>query len=57
MTGEYSINKELNHVYQDIDRIRLVWENGELVGWYRPDGGLDEDEPDGYAVMAKDMLE
>lgn len=23
--------------YIEIDKIRLVYEDGELVGWYRPD--------------------
>lgn len=24
--------------YIEIDKIRLVYEDGELVGWYRPEG-------------------
>jgi hypothetical protein len=24
--------------YIEIDRIRLIYEDGELVGWYSPDG-------------------
>lgn len=31
---------EVEHIYEDIDQIRLVKEDGELVGWYRP--GMEE---------------
>ena len=31
-------NEELNHYYIDIDGIRLVFEDGQLIGWYRPWG-------------------
>lgn len=29
-------NEETNHYYVDLDGIRLVFEDGKLVGWYRP---------------------
>lgn len=29
-------NEETNHYYVDLDQIRLVFEDGKLVGWYRP---------------------
>lgn len=28
--------------YIEIDGIRLIYEEGELVGWYSPNGGVDE---------------
>ena len=28
---------EERHDYRDIDQIRLVFEEGSLIGWYRPD--------------------
>lgn len=34
--AEKAWSGEADHVYQDLDQIRLVWENGKLVGWYRP---------------------
>lgn len=57
MMDEYSFNKELNHVYQDIDGIRLVFEDGKLVGWYRPDGWGVKMANDPYAQMVGEMLE
>jgi hypothetical protein len=28
--------------YIEIDKIRLVYEDGELVGWYKPEGECDD---------------
>ena len=39
-------NPETGHVYEDLDGIRLVYENGEKVGWYRPDGWVSEKAED-----------
>ncbi len=46
-------NPETGHVYEDLDGIRLVYENGEKVGWYRPDGWIEGEKAedilqDGY---------
>ena len=36
---------EVEHVYRDLDRIRLVYEGNELIGWYNPNkGDKDGDE-------------
>lgn len=32
---------ETGHVYEDVDGIRLVYEDGDIVGWYRPDGWVE----------------
>lgn len=29
-------NEETNHYYIDIDGIRIVLEDGVIIGWYRP---------------------
>jgi hypothetical protein len=34
---------EVEHEYVDLDLIRLVYEDGELIGWYRP-GDAEEAE-------------
>jgi hypothetical protein len=34
---------EVEHEYLDLDLIRLVYEDGELIGWYRP-GDVEEAE-------------
>ena len=31
-------------VYEDLDGIRIVYENGEKVGWYRPDGWAESEK-------------
>lgn len=35
---------EVEHEYVDLDLIRLVYEDGELVGWYRPGDEEDAEE-------------
>lgn len=35
-TKELTYPNEVAHVYKELDGIRLVYEDGELVGWYRP---------------------
>lgn len=35
-TKELTYPNEVTHVYKELDGIRLVYEDGELVGWYRP---------------------
>ena len=32
------------HEYVDLDLIRLVYEDGELIGWYRPGDAEDAEE-------------
>ena len=49
--------EDTGHWYQDIDGIRLVYEDGEIVGWYRPDGWGVQMPMDGYAAMVGEMLE
>lgn len=34
-------SEEKNKWYVDVDQIRLVVEDGELVGWYDPSGELE----------------
>ena len=38
-------DEETNHVYKELDLIRLVYEDGKLIGLYRPaeveDGGAE----------------
>lgn len=57
-----TFNEDSGHWYMDIDGIRLVYEpmQGDfqkLVGWYRPDGWIEEQRVDGYTAMALDMIE
>ena len=35
---------EVEHEYVDLDLIRLVYEDGELIGWYRPGDAEDAEE-------------
>lgn len=35
MTKKIMVN--VRKYYVEIDKIRLIFEDGELVGWYRPD--------------------
>ena len=35
---------EVEHEYLDLDLIRLVYEDGELIGWYRPGDAEDAEE-------------
>ena len=35
---EMRYNEESNHVYIELDKIRLVVEDCEVVGWYAPEG-------------------
>ena len=35
-TKELTYPNEVAHVYKELDGIRLVYEDGELVGWYCP---------------------
>ncbi len=49
--------EDTGHWYQDIDGIRLVYEDGEIVGWYRPDGWGVQMPMDGYAAMVREMIE
>lgn len=35
---------EVEHEYIDLDLIRLVYEDGELIGWYRPGDAEDAEE-------------
>lgn len=37
------LDEVTGHVYKELDLIRLVYEDGQLIGWYRP-GEVDEDE-------------
>lgn len=37
MLKELTEPNEIQHVYIDLDQIRLVYEEGRLVGWYRPE--------------------
>lgn len=46
---ELTTPNETPHVYKDLDLIRLVYEDGQIVGWYRPDG-------DPEVVEARKML-
>lgn len=48
---------EVEHEYVDLDLIRLVYEDGELIGWYRPDGWGVQMPMDGYAAMVREMIE
>lgn len=35
---------EVEHEYVELDLIRLVYEDGELIGWYRPGDAEDAEE-------------
>ena len=35
---------EVEHEYIELDLIRLVYEDGELIGWYRPGDAEDAEE-------------
>lgn len=35
---EFEFNEETNHLYLDLDKIRLVVEDDEIVAWYAPNG-------------------
>lgn len=37
-TKELTEPNDVAHVYKELDGIRLVYEDGELVGWYCPTG-------------------
>lgn len=44
--GKVFCDPESGHVYEDVDGIRLVYEDGDIVGWYRPDGWVSEKAED-----------
>ena len=57
---ELTVKNEAPHVYKELDQIRLVYEDGDLIGWYRPGGDPEAAkarEVLGMLKMVGDMLE
>ena len=44
ITKELTEPGEVAHEYVELDLIRLVYEDGELIGWYRPGDEEDAEE-------------
>lgn len=34
---ELSVPGEVEHTYKEVDNIRLVFEDNQLIGWYNPE--------------------